>query len=374
MATEGIDYSWARPGGATIKRAGKKFVVRYLFEDGQGGKGLDASELADLVANGLEIVLVYEAYAESPLGGRAVGIAHAQASQREINRLGLPKNSPVYFAIDWDASAAQQGVVDEYLRGAASVVGMERVGVYGSADVMTRCMQNKSATWFWQTYAWSRGRVQEGIHLYQYLNGQNLNGAVDYNRTSLDNYGQVSKAGQINPSVPAPSQPADPQGTYTVRAGDTLSGIAARYGTSYQELARINGIANPNVISVGQVLRLSGSAPKPSGPPSTAGGGYTVVKGDTLSGIAQRYGTNWQTLAALNGISNPNVIYPGQKIKLPGAVAVPDAPKQPTYTVKPGDSLSAVASKYGTSWQRLQQINGIADANRIYPGQVIKIG
>ena len=62
MATEGIDYSWARPGGATIKRAGKKFVVRYLFEDGQGGKGLDASELADLVANGLEIVLVYEAY------------------------------------------------------------------------------------------------------------------------------------------------------------------------------------------------------------------------------------------------------------------------------------------------------------------------
>ena len=95
MATEGIDYSWARPGGATIKRAGKKFVVRYLFEDGQGGKGLDASELADLVANGLEIVLVYEAYAESPLGGRAVGIAHAQASQREINRLGLPKNSPV---------------------------------------------------------------------------------------------------------------------------------------------------------------------------------------------------------------------------------------------------------------------------------------
>lgn len=375
MATEGLDYSWARPGGARIKAAGYRFVVRYLFEDGQGGKGIDASELADLVANGLEIVLVYEAYAASPKGGRAVGVAHAQASEREIKRLGLPAKSPVYFAIDWDAGAGEQGAVDEYLRGAASVVGMERVGVYGSADVMTRCMQNKSATWFWQTYAWSRGRVQQGIHLYQYLNGQNLNGAVDYNRTSLDNYGQVSKAGSIasNP-VPTPSNPANASGTYTVRAGDTLSSIASRYGTSYQELAKINGIANPNVINVGQVLKLSGSAPKPTGPPSVAGGTYTVVRGDSLSGIAQRYNTSWQTLAGLNGISNPNVIYPGQKIKLPGGAA-PANPQggSKTYTVKSGDNLSVIASKFGTSWQRLAQINGIADPNRIYPGQVLKV-
>jgi len=376
MATEGLDYSWARPGGARIKAAGYRFVVRYLFEDGQGGKGLDASELADLVNNGLEIVLVYEAYAASPKEGRATGVAHAQASQREINRLGLPKNSPVYFAADWDAQAGDQAAIDEYLRGAASVIGIERVGLYGSADVMQRTMANKTATFFWQTYAWSRGRVQEGIHLYQYSNDQNLNGAVDYNRTSLDNYGQVSKAGSIvsQPSAPAPA-PGQASGTYTVVKGDTLSSIAARYGTSYQELAKINGIANPNVIYVGQVLKLSGSAPKPTGPPSTSGGSYTVVKGDTLSGIAQRYGTNYQTLAAINGISNPNRIYPGQVIKLPGGAApATQQGNQQTYTVKSGDTLSAIAAKYGTSYQRLQQINGIADPNRIYPGQVLKIG
>ena len=51
MATEGIDYSWARPGGAAIAAAGKKFAVRYLYPDGQGGKGLDASELQDLHAS-----------------------------------------------------------------------------------------------------------------------------------------------------------------------------------------------------------------------------------------------------------------------------------------------------------------------------------
>ena len=173
MATEGIDYSWARPGGAAIKAAGKKFVVRYLFNDGQGGKGLDASELADLLANGLEIVLVYEAYAASMKEGRATGRAHAQAAQQQIDALGLPKNSVVYFAADWDASAGEQASIDEYNRGAAEIIGVDRVGIYGSADVMTRTMQSGTSKWFWQTYAWSRGRVQEGIHLYQYLNREN---------------------------------------------------------------------------------------------------------------------------------------------------------------------------------------------------------
>lgn len=370
MATEGIDYSWARPGGAAIKAAGKKFVVRYLFEDGQGGKGLDAGELSDLLAHGLEIVLVYEAYAASMKEGRGTGIAHAQAAQREINRLGLPTNSPVYFAADWDASAGEQGAIDEYLRGAASVIGLDRVGIYGSADVMTRTMQSRTAKWFWQTYAWSRGRVQEGIHLYQYLNGQNINGAVDYNRTSLDNYGQVSKAGQVNAVAPTPAKPAPAAGTYTVVSGDTLSGIAAKFGTSVDALVSINGIANKNLIYPGQVLRLGG-APKPASPASSAGT-YTVVSGDTLSGIAQRYNTSWQTLQAINGIADANKIFPGQKIKVPTSGAAAPA-GQSTYRVVSGDTLSGIAAKTGTNWQTLQRINGIPDANKIYPGQVIKL-
>lgn len=370
MATEGIDYSWARPGGRAIKNAGKQFVVRYLYPDGEGGKGLDAGELSDLVNNGLEIVLVFESYISRPKEGRAAGQADARTSQREIERLGLPKNSPVYFAVDWDASAGEQPVIDEYLRGCADVIGLDRVGVYGSYAVMDRTMASGTAKWFWQTYAWSRGNVRQGIHLYQYLNGQNLNGAVDYNRTSLANYGQVSKAGQIAPSVPTPSQPAQASGTYTVRSGDTLSGIAARYGTTAARLASINGIANPNLIYVGQVIRLGSSTPAPA---PQGGGTYKVVAGDTLSGIAQRFGTNYQTLAAMNGIADPNKIYAGQVLKVPGGGGV-QAPQAKTHTVKSGETLSGIASKYGTSWQRLQQLNGIPDANRIYPGQVLKVG
>ncbi len=364
MATEGIDYSWARPGGRNIKNAGKQFVVRYLWPDGEGGKGLDAAELADLVNNGLEIVLVYEAFAASPKEGAQTGKAHAAAAQREINRLGLPAKSVVYFAADWDAQAGDQPAIDDYLRGAASVIGLERVGIYGSADVMQRTMASGTAKWFWQTYAWSRGRVQEGIHLYQYLNGQNLNGAVDYNRTSLDNYGQVSKAGSIAPSVPTPSQPAPAAGTYTVVSGDTLSGIAARYGTTVAALAAANGIANPNLIRVGQVLQLSGSAPAPA-----AQGEYTVQPGDTLSAIAQRYGTNYQTLAAINGIANPNLIRVGQKLKVTGAAPAPAQRK--TYKIVSGDSLSGIAAKFGTDVATLQRLNGIANPNLIYAGNTI---
>lgn len=97
--------------------------------------------------------------------------------------------------------------------------------------------------------------------------------------------------------------------TYTVRSGDTLSSIASKFGTSYQALASLNGISNPNLIYVGQVLRVNGSA-------STGSVYYTVRAGDNLSAIASRYGTSYQSIASLNGLANPNLIYAGQTLKI----------------------------------------------------------
>lgn len=370
---EGVDYSWARPGGATLKANGKHFAVRYLYPDGQGGKGLDASELADLTGNGVEVPVVYESYAARAKEGRAAGEQDARTAQAELVRLGLPSGMPIYFAVDYDAPEGDQGVIDEYLRGAASVIGADRVGVYAGYWVIKRCHENGTAKWLWQTYAWSGGNVHPATHLYQYRNGQNLNGAVDFCKALQDNYGQPSAFGAAKPVTPTPSNPAPAQGTYTVVSGDTLSGIASRFGTDYKTLAAINGIADPNKIYPGQVLRLSGSAQ--SAPAAGGAGTYTVVAGDTLSGIAARYNTSYQNLAAMNGIANPNLINVGQVLKVPGAgAAAPANAGQQTYTVKSGDTLSGIAGKFGTSWQRLQSLNGIADANRIYPGQVLKIG
>ena len=112
----------------------------------------------------------------------------------------------------------------------------------------------------------------------------------------------------LKPTAKPAAKPAKAT-TYTVRAGDTLSGIAQRYGTTVNAIAQANGIRNPDLIRIGQKLKLNG---KPATRPKT----YTVKSGDTLSGIAKAHGTTWQTLAKINGLANADLIHPGQKLKL----------------------------------------------------------
>ena len=107
-------------------------------------------------------------------------------------------------------------------------------------------------------------------------------------------------------SKPAASNNSDV--VYVVQRGDTLSKIAAQYGTTYQKLAAYNNISNPSLIRVGQEIRIPGVA---------ADRVYTVKSGDTLSSIASKYGTTYKKLAEYNNISNPNLIRVGQNIKIP---------------------------------------------------------
>ena len=116
---------------------------------------------------------------------------------------------------------------------------------------------------------------------------------------------------RINKRILTPAAAASTnQGTYTVKAGDTLSAIAAAHGTSYEVLAQVNGISNPNEIYVGQTLKFTAATQ------TTAAkqGAYTVTAGDTLYEIAQKVGVNWQHLAQTNHISQPYTIYVGQKL------------------------------------------------------------
>lgn len=127
----------------------------------------------------------------------------------------------------------------------------------------------------------------------------------------------------------------------------------------------------PAIIKEKKLNGFSGNTPTPNPTPNPtpADTTYVVKSGDTLSGIASRYNKTYQELARYNNIVNPNKIYPGQVIKIPGG----NAPMPTTYVVKSGDTLSVIASKYNTTYQKIAKDNNIANPNLIYPGQVLTI-
>lgn len=157
--------------------------------------------------------------------------------------------------------------------------------------------------------------------MHQFTSSGNIAGWGDVLDLSLffgDANAWLAYAGATGHPVPAPQpqpqtyvQPSvQPSGTtYIVKPGDTLSGIASMYGTTYQSLAAINNIPDANKIYPGQEICIDGTAP-------TSGEYYTIQPGDTLSAIAARFGTTWQWLAEVNGISEPNLIYPGNTIRV----------------------------------------------------------
>lgn len=121
----------------------------------------------------------------------------------------------------------------------------------------------------------------------------------------------------------------------------------------------------------------SASAPavKPAKPSTSklTGSTYTVKAGDTLGAIAKRASTTAKSLQSINGIKNANLIYPGQVIKLKGTKST-NASSTKTYTVKKGDNLSTIAQRNNTTTAALQRLNNIQNSNLIYPGQVLKLG
>lgn len=175
--------------------------------------------------------------------------------------------------------------------------------------------------------------------------------------------------------------------SYTVKSGDTLSGIASQYNTTVNQIVSLNQLSNPNLIYVGQVLKLknsqtTNSSSSSSSTAATTVGTYTVKAGDTLSAIASRYSTSNSTLASLNSLSNPNLIYVGQVLKVSSNASTSSSTSSSanstvttaaSYTVKAGDTLSAIAAKYGTTYQALASTNSISNPNDIYVGQVIKV-
>jgi membrane-bound lytic murein transglycosylase D len=162
----------------------------------------------------------------------------------------------------------------------------------------------------------------------------------------------------------SPSRPttAGPTTWHTVRAGENLAGIASRYGATVQDLLAWNDLSDPDRIQVGQRLRVG--AVTPSGETTVR---YTVVKGDTLGGIADHFGISSRQLQQDNGIADASKIRVGQVLEVRTGSA-----GWTSYTVQKGDTLGAIARRHGCSVADLQAWNGLGSST-IYPGQQLRI-
>lgn len=190
MSVFGIDYAWGRPGVKALQAAGVKFVVRYLSHD-TTGKNLTAAEAGQLSAAGIWLAVIWESTSNRALAGRPAGEADATEAAKQAKSCGMPAGRPIYFAVDFDATASQQDEIHAYLDGAASVLGVGRVGLYAGYGPIKRAFDAKKITFGWQTYAWSNSKWDPRAQLQQYSNGHPVGGVdSDYDRAMTSDYGQ----------------------------------------------------------------------------------------------------------------------------------------------------------------------------------------
>ncbi|WP_289143088.1 DUF1906 domain-containing protein [uncultured Brevibacillus sp.] len=162
--------------------AGMKFVCRYLVPTSMAWKRLTRQEAEAITAAGMKVVSVFQRGANDAAGGAVNGTRDGKAAFQEAKLIGQPEGTAIYFAVDYDAQPKDYGALEAYLKAAAKELPGYFVGVYGSFAVVEEMGRRGACQRFWQTYAWSKGRLSQAANLYQYKNGQTLAGhQVDFN-------------------------------------------------------------------------------------------------------------------------------------------------------------------------------------------------
>jgi hypothetical protein len=185
-ATKGIDCAvpLTAEKAKAMAAAGMCFVCRYLVPASMAWKRLTRTEAELITAAGMKIVSVFQRGENDAAGGAINGARDGKAAYQEAKAIGKPTGTAIYFAVDFDAQPKDYDAIEAYLRAAAKELPGYSVGVYGSYSVVEEMARRGAAKHFWQTYAWSRGKISKCANIYQYKNGQSLAGhTVDFNES-----------------------------------------------------------------------------------------------------------------------------------------------------------------------------------------------
>ncbi|MCY8590150.1 GH25 family lysozyme [Bacillus haynesii] len=313
MGIKGIDVShwqgninWKKVAGDGIKFAFIKATEGTTLKDNKFETNVSDANVAGIKTG---------AYHFARFGSKSEALAEAKFFLSVVKNVKL--SYPLVLDLEVNQRKVSKSVLTD--AAVAFLSEIEKAGyfamIYSGKSFLENCLDESKLKPFALWVARYNNTLGRHADIWQYSSSGQVSGIagnVDMNicyRIGLR--AQVSvkteKVATIKPV--SNKKPVKTETVYTVKKGDTLSGIAQKYKTTVKALQSLNNIKDANKIYIGQKLKIGGSSPNNKQY-------YTIKSGDTLSGISKRFNTSIKTLQAWNDIKNPNKIYAGQKIRV----------------------------------------------------------
>ncbi|MEC2222889.1 MULTISPECIES: GH25 family lysozyme [Heyndrickxia] len=383
------------PFYANVKGAGVKGVVVKVSQGNYYVDPAASVNIANAKAAGLQVNAYHYMLAKTTSAAKT----EAKWFDKKLKLVGF-KKSYGYVAVDVEdnslkslSKSALTNVVNAFVK-EMKALGYTKVDLYtGSAfynDQLNPAALTISKPWLARyplypstgnpTPVWYNGQkgAWQWSSTYKFK-GMESYGNIDVSQDYAGKYTPSTAAKSTVKSVSLVNYLKNKGMAWSYAAREKLAaqyGIVNYKGTAAQNIALLTKLqagVKPGKTTINNSKLTTNSKAEITGKTAAKAVTYKVKSGDTLSGIAKKYGTTVAKLKRLNGIKNANRIYIGQKIKVSGPTSAATSSSKKYVTVKSGDTVSEIAAKYGTSVAKIKQLNSLKNVNLIYPGQKLRV-